>query len=188
MIFQGKSITVQQLDNGIAELKFDLEGESVNKFDSQTVKDLSDAIDALEATEGLKGVIATSGKGVFIVGADVTEFGSVFDEGGDAIKAHLSLNNVNNNRLEDMAVPVVVAINGFALGGGMEFCLACDYRVASTAAKVGLPETKLGLIPGWGGTVRLPRIAGVDTAVEWLMPGLGNQFLRSSTAPAAGMT
>lgn len=171
MIYQGNAITVKQLDNGIAELTFDLQGESVNKFDVRTVKELSEAIDALEATDGLKGVLATSGKGVFIVGADITEFGPVFETGGDAVINHLALNNQNNNRLEDLSVPVVVAINGFALGGGMEFCMACDCRVASTAATIGLPETGLGLIPGWGGTVRLPRVAGVDVAVDWMVSG-----------------
>ncbi|MEJ2444743.1 MAG: fatty acid oxidation complex subunit alpha FadB [Exilibacterium sp.] len=168
MIFQGKAITVRQLEHGIAELRFDLEAESVNKFDIQTVNDLSAAIAALENTPGLKGVLATSGKGAFIVGADITEFGAVFEQGPDAISGHLAKNNENLNRLEDLAVPVVVAINGFALGGGLEFCLACDYRVAATAARVGFPETRLGLIPGWGGTVRLPRLAGVETAVEWI--------------------
>lgn len=171
MIFQGKAISVQLLEGGIAELKFDNDSAPVNKFDVATVSELNEAITAIDAAKGVKGVIATSGKGVFIVGADITEFGPIFDEGEDAVKGHLALNNVNNNRLEDLSVPVVVAINGFALGGGMEFCLACDYRVASTAAKVGLPETKLGLIPGWGGTVRLPRIAGADTAVEWIASG-----------------
>src|SRR5690606_2727557 len=70
---------------------------------------------------------------------------------------------------------VVAAINGYALGGGLEFALACDYRIASTKAKVGLPETKLGLVPGWGGTVRLPRIAGVDTAITWIATGKDNR-------------
>lgn len=171
MVYQGKSVSVRQLDAGIAELCFDAENESVNKFDLRTVQELSEAISALEQMRELKGVIATSGKGVFIVGADITEFGGVFGAGEDAVIGHLRKNNENNNRLEDLPVPVVVAINGFALGGGLEFCLACDYRVAASAAKIGLPETKLGLIPGWGGTVRLPRIAGVDTAAEWIASG-----------------
>lgn len=171
MVYQGKSVSVRQLDGGIAELSFGASEESVNKFDVQTVNELGAAITALESLAGLTGVLATSSKGVFIVGADITEFGGVFGAGPEAIIAHLSANNDNNNRLEDLAVPVVVAINGFALGGGLEFCLACDYRIASAVAKVGLPETKLGLIPGWGGTVRLPRIVGVDTAVEWIASG-----------------
>ncbi|MFT5137598.1 MAG: 3-hydroxyacyl-CoA dehydrogenase/enoyl-CoA hydratase/3-hydroxybutyryl-CoA epimerase [Arenicella sp.] len=168
MIFKGSAISVQLLDAGIAELNFDLEGESVNKFNAATVAELGQALDALDTVEGLKGVLATSGKGVFIVGADITEFlpmlGSKVEITGD----HLSGNNGNFNRIEDFSVPFVVAINGYALGGGLEFCLACDYRVMSTVAKIGLPETKLGLIPGWGGTVRLPRIAGADTAIDWI--------------------
>jgi 3-hydroxyacyl-CoA dehydrogenase/enoyl-CoA hydratase/3-hydroxybutyryl-CoA epimerase/enoyl-CoA isomerase len=168
LIFKGSAISVQLLDAGIAELNFDLEGESVNKFNAATVAELGQALDALDTVDGLKGVLATSGKGVFIVGADITEFlpmlGSEVEISGD----HLSGNNGNFNRIEDFAVPFVVAINGYALGGGLEFCLACDFRVMSTVAKIGLPETKLGLIPGWGGTVRLPRIAGADTAIDWI--------------------
>ncbi len=171
MIFKGNAVTVQMLDGGIAELNFDLQGESVNKFDSATVAELDQAITALEGASGLKGVLATSAKGVFIVGADISEFVPLFDEGPEAAGEHLGLNTQNLNRIEDLPVPVVVAINGFALGGGLEFCLACDYRVASTASKVGLPEAKLGLIPGWGGTVRLPRLAGCDTAIEWIASG-----------------
>lgn len=171
MIYQGKSLSVQQLDNDIAELCFDASDESVNKFDIRTVTELGDAIAAIEALPTLKGLLVSSAKGVFIVGADITEFGSVFGAGAEAVIGHLSKNNDNNNRLEDLKVPVVVAINGFALGGGFEICLACDYRVMSSVARVGLPEAKLGLIPGWGGTVRLPRIAGVDTAAEWIASG-----------------
>ncbi|TQV73437.1 fatty acid oxidation complex subunit alpha FadB [Exilibacterium tricleocarpae] len=171
MIFQGKAITVQQLDDGIAELRFDLSGESVNKFDTLTVTELDAAITALERTEGLTGLLVSSGKNVFIVGADITEFGPVFEQGPDAAIRHLAQNNVNLNRLEDLSVPTVVVINGFALGGGFEFCLACDYRVAASTAKVGFPEVKLGLIPGWGGTVRLPRLAGLDTGIEWIAGG-----------------
>ena len=171
MIFKGNALTVQQLDNGIAELQFDAKSESVNKFDSATISELDQALSALEATAGLKGLLVTSGKPVFIVGADITEFVPLFAAGADAVGSNLGKNTQNLNRLEDLNVPVVVAINGFALGGGLELCLACDFRIMSSAAKVGLPEVKLGLIPGWGGTVRLPRVAGIDTAVEWIASG-----------------
>lgn len=184
MVYQGKSVSVQMLDDGIAELCFNASAESVNKFDVATVNELSEAITALEQCEPLKGVVATSGKGVFIVGADITEFGGVFGAGEDAVIGHLAKNNENNNRLEDLKVPVVVAINGYALGGGLEFCLACDYRIMASSAKIGLPETKLGLIPGWGGTVRLPRIAGVDTAAEWIASG---KEQRADAAQKAGV-
>ncbi len=147
-MFKGSAVSVTQLEAGIAELNFDLAGHSVNKFNALTIGELSEALDALESASDLKGVIVTSGKGVFVVGADITEFGSMFGV-PDFNKAE-DLNNTNLNRLETLSVPVVVAINGYALGGGLEVCLACDFRVMSTAAKVGLPETKLGLIPGWG--------------------------------------
>ncbi|MEY4517102.1 MAG: hypothetical protein RL180_1448, partial [Pseudomonadota bacterium] len=75
------------------------------------------------------------------------------------------------NSFEDLPVPTVAAINGFALGGGFEMCMVCDYRVMSTAAKVGLPEVKLGIFPGFGGSVRLPRIIGIDNALEWIAGG-----------------
>lgn len=171
MIYQGETITVLNLANGIAQLQFDLHGESVNKFNLQTTQELQQAISVLEDTADLRGVLITSAKNVFLVGADVTEFGPAFMQGPDAIAKLISLNNENFNRLEDLPVPSVVAINGYAMGGGLEVALACDYRLMSSTAKIGLPETKLGLMPGWGGSVRLPRLAGVDTAVEWIASG-----------------
>ena len=172
-MFKGSAITVQMLDGGIAELNFDLQGESVNKFDSATVDELEQAITAIEKSKELKGVLVSSGKSVFIVGADITEFLPIFagTEGAGSAAQHLSKNVQTFNRLEDLDVPSCVAINGFAMGGGLELALACDFRIMSTAAKIGLPETKLGLIPGWGGTVRLPRIAGADTAIDWIASG-----------------
>lgn len=168
MIYQSDALTVTRLDGDIAELHFDLQGESVNKFNAATVQSLTEALDALEAESGLKGLLLTSGKPVFIVGADITEFTDLFAAGKDKIGEFTGPNNANFNRLQALPYPTAVAINGYALGGGFEVCLACDFRVMSSAAKVGLPETKLGILPGWGGTVRLPRIVGVDSAVTWI--------------------
>ncbi len=168
MIYQSEALTVERLEGDIAELRFDLQGESVNKFDRKTVEELKAALDAIEAESGLKGLLVTSGKPVFIVGADITEFTSLFDADPEVIKGFTGENNHNLNRLQNLPYPSCVAINGYALGGGFEICLACDFRVMSTVAKVGLPETKLGILPGWGGTVRLPRIIGVDEAITWI--------------------
>lgn len=173
-MFQGKALTVSLLPDGIAELTFDLQGESVNKFSLLVVAELQQVLDLLETTKDIRGLLIKSAKDVFIVGADIMEFSTVFAADPEQITGHLAVNNRNFCRLEDLPFPTVVAINGFALGGGLEFCLSCDYRIASTAAKVGLPETKLGIIPGWGGTVRLPRVAGLDTAVEWIAAGKEN--------------
>lgn len=167
-MFQGKAFSLSLMPNGLAELVFDLQGESVNKFSLLAVDELAEVLNKLEASSDVKGLLISSAKSAFVVGADIMEFGAVFNAGPERVVEHLAKNNKNFCRLEDLPFPTVVAINGYALGGGLEFCLACDYRIASSAATVGLPETKLGIIPGWGGTVRLPRIAGVDTAVDWI--------------------
>ena len=184
MIFFGKAIQVEKLEDGIAKLQFDLQDESVNKFNIATSSELGQALDVIEADKTICGVLVCSAKPVFIVGADITEFVSVFAAGDAAVTSHIEANNHNFNRLEDLSVPTVAAINGYALGGGFEVCLACDYRVMSSDARVGLPETKLGLIPGWGGTVRLPRLAGLDVAVEWIAGGAEH---RSDAALKAGV-
>lgn len=170
-MYQGQTLKLKALDNGLVELVFDLEADSVNKFNVQAVQELSDALDELERTEGLTGLLVSSAKPSFMVGADVAEFHGVFAAGREAIIQYLGANNRSFNRLEDLPVPSVVAVQGYALGGGLELCLACDYRVLAEDTLIGLPETQLGIIPGWGGTVRLPRLAGLDTAVEWIASG-----------------
>ncbi|MBA1242649.1 fatty acid oxidation complex subunit alpha FadB [Pseudomonas japonica] len=171
MIYEGKAITVKALESGIVELNFDLKGESVNKFNRLTLSELREAVEALKADASVKGVVVTSGKDVFIVGADITEFVDNFK----LPEAELTAGNLEVNRIfsdfEDLACPTVVAINGIALGGGLEMALAADFRVMSTAAKIGLPEVKLGIYPGFGGTVRLPRLIGADNAIEWIASG-----------------
>ena len=175
MIYEGKAITVKALESGIVELNFDLKGESVNKFNSLTLNELRDAVAAIKADAAIKGVIVSSGKDVFIVGADITEFVDNFKLSDEELVAgNLEANKIFND-FEDLEVPTVAAINGIALGGGFEMCMAADYRVMSTKAQVGLPEVKLGICPGFGGTVRLPRLIGVDNAVEWIASGKENK-------------
>jgi len=168
MVYEGKAITVKPLEDGIVELNFDLQGESVNKFNRITLDELKAAADAVAADSSVKGMIVTSGKDVFIVGADIMEFTDMFklpeaELAGWALEANKAF-----IAIEDLPFPTVSAINGIALGGGLEMCLSTDFRVMSTTAQVGLPETKLGIYPGFGGTVRLPRLIGVDNAVEWI--------------------
>ena len=171
MIYAGVAITVNTLEDGIVEFKFDLEGESVNKFNRLTLTEFRAAVDAVRADTNIKAIVVTSGKDTFIVGADITEFVENFQLPEDElIAANLEINQIFND-FEDLAVPTVVAINGIALGGGFELCMAADYRVMSEKAKVGLPEVKLGIYPGFGGTVRLPRLIGADNAIEWIAAG-----------------
>ena len=170
MVFNGETLTVSMLDNGIAEYKFDAPG-SVNKFDQQTIQDCRDAVTAINNDKNIKGVLFTSGKSTFIVGADITEFLETFKQPEDTLVKWIKSTSDMFDSIEDIKVPTVTAINGFALGGGFELCLATDMRVADETAQVGLPEVNLGLIPGFGATVRLPRIIGPDNALEWMTIG-----------------
>jgi 3-hydroxyacyl-CoA dehydrogenase/enoyl-CoA hydratase/3-hydroxybutyryl-CoA epimerase/enoyl-CoA isomerase len=171
MKYQGQAIECLPLDEGLAELRFDLKGDSVNKFNMATLNELREAADVLKNTAGIRGLLVTSAKDVFIVGADVTEFLSHFKKSEAELTGWLLAADQLFNDVEDLPYPTVVAINGFALGGGFEFCLSTSYRLMSTDTKVGLPETKLGIFPGWGGTVRLSRISGADNAIEWIAGG-----------------
>ncbi len=171
MLYEGRSIRIELDADGFADLRFDLQGEMVNKFNTATLDELREALDRLADGSGVRGLVVTSGKDVFIVGADITEFGRWFSEPPDRLKKRMLEVHRLFSALEDLPFPTVAAINGVALGGGFEVALACDYRVMSTGAKVGLPEVKLGIFPGWGGTVRLPRVIGLDNAIEWI--GLG---------------
>ncbi|MGB3724889.1 MAG: fatty acid oxidation complex subunit alpha FadB [Glaciecola sp.] len=170
MIYEGKSLSVTLTENGIAELVFDAQG-SVNKFDQQTVSELDAATQAIKTSSGVEGVLVRSAKSTFIVGADITEFTGLFALEEAEVLAWVAKTSQVFDRFEDLPVPSICAINGFALGGGCEMTLACDLRIADSTAKIGLPEVKLGLMPGFGGTVRLPRIIGSDNALEWMTTG-----------------
>ncbi|MAJ70738.1 MAG: fatty acid oxidation complex subunit alpha FadB [Alteromonadaceae bacterium TMED7] len=186
MIYEGQNLTVSLLDNGFAELVFDAKG-SVNKFDRQTISDLDEATQAIAANSDVKGVVVRSAKPAFIVGADITEFTDMFAQPEEEILAWVAKTSKVFDRFEDLPVPTVAAVNGFALGGGCEMALACDLRVVDTTASIGLPEVKLGLMPGFGGTVRLPRLIGSDNALEWMTTGKdrkGQQALNEGAVDA----
>ncbi len=171
MIYSGASIQVSRLDGDIVKFHFNNDGESVNKFDQATNAEFKEAVVALENTADIKGLIVTSGKKVFIAGADITEFVGYFKQPQEALEAWLLDVNDVFNRFEDLPFPKVCAINGAALGGGCEMTLVCEYRVMGESAQIGLPETKLGIFPGFGGSVRTPRIIGVDNALELIATG-----------------
>ena len=174
-MYEGKSLRVTRLDGDIAELCFDRKDESVNKFDQQTVGELGEVAALLGKESGLKGLVVTSAKDGFIVGADITEFGANFSKSEEEIVDWALQANQIFNAIEDLPFPSVTAINGIALGGGFEMCMATDYRVMADNAQVGLPEVKLGIYPGFGGTVRLPRLIGADNAIEWIAGGSPNK-------------
>lgn len=173
MIYQGKNIQVDFFDQtqGIVQFHFNATDESINKFDRKTTQEYQEAVTALENRDDIQGLIVTSGKSVFIAGADITEFTEYFSRSKDEIETWLLDINHIFNRFEDLPFPKVAAINGAALGGGCEMALVCDYRVAGVSAQIGLPETKLGIFPGFGGSVRLPRLIGIDNALEAIATG-----------------
>lgn len=170
MLYQGDTLHLNWLDDGIAELVFDAPG-SVNKLDTATVASLSQALDVLEKQTELRGLMLRSTKAAFIVGADITEFLGLFQVPAAQLSEWLHFANSVFNRLEDLPVPTLSAVNGYALGGGCECVLATDYRIATPDARIGLPETKLGIMPGFGGSVRLPRLLGADSALEIIAGG-----------------
>jgi 3-hydroxyacyl-CoA dehydrogenase/enoyl-CoA hydratase/3-hydroxybutyryl-CoA epimerase/enoyl-CoA isomerase len=168
---EGPAFLVLPLEQGLVELRFDLPGESVNKFNAVALQSLKGAVAELQARQDLRGVLITSGKDVFCVGADITEFLAHFKRSDEELTRWVLECDAVFSAIEDLPAPSVVAINGIAVGGGFELCLTASYRTISQAAQVGLPETKLGLFPGWGGTVRLSRVCGADTAIEWIAGG-----------------
>ena len=174
MEYKGQAVQCLNLDNNIVELIFDSQGESVNKFDQNSLEELREVVTQLAADKSVRGLLVSSAKGVFIVGADITEFLKGFQVPQDELVQWVKDAQKVFSDLENLNFPSVCAINGYALGGGFEIGLACTYRVASSKAKVGLPEVKLGLLPGFGGTSRLPRMVGADSALEWIAGGTEN--------------
>ena len=172
MIYEGNCLTVKLDSDGIAELNFDLQDSSVNKLNHATINEVVEAVSAVtEKASEIKGMLFTSGKRDFIVGADIFEFLGWFSLPEEEFENRLIDIQKAFATIEDLPFPTVSAINGVALGGGFELPLSTDYRVITTKSKVGLPEISLGIFPGWGGSFRLPRLIGLDNALEWIATG-----------------
>ena len=142
--------------------------KKLNALNKATIHELHKAFDALESDVNIKAIILTgSGEKAFVAGADISEFAH-FTVGEGATLAREG-QEILFNFIENLATPVIAAINGFALGGGLELAMACHFRIASENAKMGLPEVSLGVIPGYGGTQRLPQLVGKGKAMEMIM-------------------
>tara|TARA_R110002033_G_scaffold169897_3_gene211357 strand:- start:143133 stop:143909 length:777 start_codon:yes stop_codon:yes gene_type:complete len=140
----------------------------LNALNRETIQELHDAFKALEKNQKSRVIIVTgSGEKAFVAGADIAEFSDFSVKEGSklAAKGQKTLFDY----IENLSTPVIAAINGFALGGGLELAMACHFRVASDHAKMGLPEVSLGVIPGYGGTQRLPQLVGKGRANEMIM-------------------
>ncbi|HCH4655713.1 TPA: fatty acid oxidation complex subunit alpha FadB [Vibrio parahaemolyticus] len=170
MIYQADTLQVKEIQDGIAELSF-CSPKSINKLDLATLESLDKALDALTSHQGLKGLMLTSDKDAFIVGADITEFLGLFAKTDAELDQWLQFANSIFNKLEDLPVPTISVLKGHTLGGGCECVLATDMRIGDKTTSIGLPETKLGIMPGFGGCVRLPRVIGADSAMEIITQG-----------------
>ena len=142
--------------------------KKLNALNKATIDELHKAFDALESDLNIKAIILTgSGEKAFVAGADISEFAHFTSDEGATLAREGQ--ETLFNFIENLATPVIAAINGFALGGGLELAMACHFRIASENAKMGLPEVSLGVIPGYGGTQRLPQLVGKGKAMEMIM-------------------
>lgn len=156
-----------EISGGIARLTINRPNK-LNALNRETIQELHDAFEAVEEDDEVKVVILTgSGEKAFVAGADISEFADFSEEEGGKLAAkgqELLFDYVAN-----FPKPVIAAVNGFALGGGLELAMAAHFRIASDNAKLGLPEVSLGVIPGYGGTQRLPQLVGKGRAMEMIM-------------------
>ncbi|MEM8882594.1 MAG: enoyl-CoA hydratase-related protein [Planctomycetota bacterium] len=158
--------------------------DKLNALNDATLIELTKAFTDLAGDGELRAVILTGGEAKrpsFVAGADIAELA---EQGPLEAKARARLGQELCDRIESFPCPVIAAINGFAFGGGLELALACHIRLASDAARVGLPEVTLGIVPGFGGTQRLPRVIGLGPALELLATG---RHVKAEEAQSLGL-
>ncbi|MAP81725.1 MAG: enoyl-CoA hydratase [Aequorivita sp.] len=158
---------LSETSNGITTITINRPSK-LNALNRETIQELHNAFDEANASSKTKVIIVTgSGEKAFVAGADISEFANFSVKEGAKLAAkgqELLFDFVAN-----LSTPVIAAINGFALGGGLELAMAAHFRIASDNAKMGLPEVSLGVIPGYGGTQRLPQLVGKGRAMEMIM-------------------
>ncbi len=142
--------------------------DKLNALNKATITALGEAIDRARASSDVGGVILTGAGRAFVAGADISQFPTLTERQAREFALH---GQTVFRRFETSPKPVIAAVNGFALGGGCELALACHVRIASDTAKLGQPEVKLGIIPGYGGSQRLPRLVGKGRALQLILTG-----------------
>ena len=166
--------TEMALENIVTEIKNDVlvitinRPDKLNALNKQTIEELHETLVEAESDKSIRVLIITgTGQKAFVAGADIAEFANYSVEEGKQLSAigHFKIFNF----IENYSKPVIAAVNGFALGGGLELAMACHIRVASNNAKMGLPEVGLGVIPGYGGTQRLAQLVGKGKAMEMIV-------------------
>lgn len=158
---------LSEYQNGITTITIN-RPKKLNALNTETIQELHDAFSEANGDEDTKVIILTgSGEKAFVAGADISEFADFNVNEGTKLAAQGQ--ELLFDFVENLNTPVIAAVNGFALGGGLELAMSCHFRVASTNARMGLPETSLGVIPGYGGTQRLPQLVGKGRAMEMVM-------------------
>ena len=154
-------------ENGIGQITINRPSK-LNALNVATIKELHDGLENLDNNPEIRVIIVTGeGEKAFVAGADISEFANFsIEEGAQLAQQGQEL---LFDFVENLKTPVIAAVNGFALGGGLELAMACHFRIASDNAKMGLPEVSLGVIPGYGGTQRLPQLIGKGRAMEMIM-------------------
>ena len=170
-----------QLDQGILTITLSRE-KALNALNKETLSELRDVIETkLSLAETKAAIITGAGPKAFAAGADISEFSSLNSaEGQEFAKNGQEVFHA----IENAPKPILAAVNGFALGGGCELAMACHIRIASSNARFGQPEVKLGLIPGYGGTQRLTQLVGKSKAMQWMLTG---EMISAQTALDSGL-
>lgn len=175
----GEFVKLEIADSGVATIRLDR--PKLNPLNRQVATEIGEAVDAVAADENVGSVVVWGGERVFAAGADIKEMGE-----RDAVTMFRYIGYFQDvfTRLENLPVVTIAAINGFALGGGCELALACDFRICADDSQLGQPEILLGVIPGAGGTQRLPRLVGVARAKDLVYSG---RFVKAEEALAMGL-
>ncbi|MBE0567163.1 MAG: enoyl-CoA hydratase/isomerase family protein, partial [Krumholzibacteria bacterium] len=167
--------------DGIAEVTVN-RPDKLNALNSALIGELDACMEALAQDGAVRAVILTgAGPKAFVAGADIGELADLTAAAAEKLARR---GQALMDRIENLGKPVIAAVNGFALGGGLELAMACSFRYAADTARLGLPETGLGLIPGYGGTQRLPRLVGRGRALELILSG---DMIDAPTALALGL-
>ncbi len=157
---------LSETQNGISTITINRPSK-LNALNTDTIGELHAAFDAVDRRNTKVIILTGSGEKAFVAGADISEFADFNVEEGQDLAARGQ--ELLFDFVENLSIPVIAAVNGFALGGGLELAMACHFRVASDNAKMGLPEVSLGVIPGYGGTQRLSQLVGKGRAMEMVM-------------------
>lgn len=176
-----ETLLLETDESGICTLTIN-RPDKMNALNAQVFDELDQALDEITDNKAVKALIITgAGDKAFVAGADISELNTLNED--EAVEKSLR-GQQTFQRIEDLTIPVIAAVNGYALGGGCELAMACHIRIASSNAIMGLPEVSLGLIPGYGGTQRLPKLVGHAKSLELIMTG---RFVKAEEALRLGL-